>query len=252
MTCVDRKSFSSPSFERFAPDPSFSPYVDRNGVSESPHPGFQRARRPALIPPNPSLTLAEAEELVGNRINRPLFPPPDPKIFSQLSSRKLSSSSNTFPQSPSPQSAPGSQTPIEPPFPNKEDVQTAARCLFPAPLTSDSRRRTSWVKARAHYARDRKIQLERAQMSAQSSEYAMPKRKHSAFLLDEEMKCHREDVVGTPHLSEMVPGDDATDEIGVEDLSMGDPAMMYVPEGKEAVLHPQGHSTQWFRSSERA
>ncbi|KAF2803507.1 uncharacterized protein BDZ99DRAFT_165874 [Mytilinidion resinicola] len=252
MTCTGRESLSTPSFERFAFDQSFSSYVDRSGVPESPHPTFQRARRPALIPPNPSLTLAEAEELVGNRINRPLFPPPDPKIINQLSPQQSSSSENAIPQSSPPHLALGPQPLPDRPFPNEEDVQTAARCLFPTSLVPDTRRRASWLKARAHYARDRKIRLEGEQTSAQSFEPVMPKRKHSAFLLDEEMKCHREDVVGTPHLSEMVPGDDAADEIGVDSLSMGDPTMMEIPEGNAATLSPQCRATQWFGGSEKA
>jgi hypothetical protein len=35
-----------------------------------------------------------------------------------------------------------------------------------------------------------------------------PKRKQTAFIRDEELQWQLEDRVGTPHLSELVPGDD--------------------------------------------
>jgi hypothetical protein len=106
------------------------------------------------------------------------------------------------------------------------------------------------MKARAHYARDRKIQSQTAH--THSTDPVPPKRKHSAFLLDEEMKCHREDIVGTPHLSEMVPGDDAADEMDVEELQMGEPAVMNIPEGKVVEAKRQSYTTHWSERCEGA
>lgn len=49
-----------------------------------------------------------------------------------------------------------------------------------------------------------------------------PKRKHPAFLLEEEPKCLMEDHVGTPHISELhVDDDENTTQLKVEELSVG-------------------------------
>ncbi|KAF2794641.1 hypothetical protein K505DRAFT_274812, partial [Melanomma pulvis-pyrius CBS 109.77] len=92
--------------------------------------------------------------------------------------------------------------------------------------------RTNWVKARAHYARDRSLRScspgnrddfpspDPASRNAVRFDIR-PKRKHSAFVLEEELKCQYEDRVGTPHLSELEPDDDVIRQLNVEALKMG-------------------------------
>ncbi|KAF2676508.1 hypothetical protein K458DRAFT_396815 [Lentithecium fluviatile CBS 122367] len=47
-----------------------------------------------------------------------------------------------------------------------------------------------------------------------------PKRKHSAFVMDEELKCLREAWVGTPHISELQANNDVSAQPSVEELSV--------------------------------
>ncbi|KAF1965618.1 hypothetical protein BU23DRAFT_22452 [Bimuria novae-zelandiae CBS 107.79] len=48
-----------------------------------------------------------------------------------------------------------------------------------------------------------------------------PKRKHCAFVQEQDLKCLFEDRVGTPHLSEVQPGDDLNTQLNVDELSVG-------------------------------
>jgi hypothetical protein len=47
---------------------------------------YNCARRPALVPHNSSLSLAEASEMISKRIGTPLLPPPDPQRITHLTS----------------------------------------------------------------------------------------------------------------------------------------------------------------------
>jgi hypothetical protein len=47
-----------------------------------------------------------------------------------------------------------------------------------------------------------------------------PKRQRSAFVKDEELKCMREDRVGTPHISELQHDEDMTVQLDDEELGL--------------------------------
>ena len=53
------------------------------------------------------------------------------------------------------------------------------------------------------------------------SEQSGPMRKHCAFVQEQELKCLFEDRVGTPHLSEMQPGDKMNAQLNIGELSVG-------------------------------
>lgn len=53
------------------------------------------------------------------------------------------------------------------------------------------------------------------------SEEVKPKRKHCAFVQEQELECLFEDRVGTPHVSELQPGDDVNAQPNVDELSVG-------------------------------
>ncbi|OCL05213.1 hypothetical protein AOQ84DRAFT_101704 [Glonium stellatum] len=188
-----------------------------NPADEIPNPWYHRNRRPALVPQTPSFSLAEAEELVRNRISQPLFPPPDAGLINRFASK---SSDGDWHLSPSPSPNPELNDGLGYTSSDEERLLATVRSLFPTSSASDTRRRALWLKARAHYARDRN---QRLQARAQCRTEAMPKRKHCAFLLDEELNFQLEDVVGTPHLSEIEPGDEVPTQFGIEDLRMDGP-----------------------------
>ena len=115
---------------------------------------------------------------------------------------------------------------------------------MPPAVGRDPRRKTAWLKARAQYARDRKLQRnsvfehrevlqapDHQPQRAESSDFG-PKRKQIAFVKEEELKCLREDRVGTPHISELQPDDDVNTHLNVEQLGMGDVAEL-LEVGKE-------------------
>lgn len=103
---------------------------------------------------------------------------------------------------------------------------------MPAALARDPRRRIALLKARAQYARNRKMRtlsldpkLEVASVPRSPAKSSLvdfgPKRKHSAFLKEQELKFWIEDRVGTPHISELQPDDDVSSQLDVEELSVG-------------------------------
>ncbi|OCK81084.1 hypothetical protein K432DRAFT_296275 [Lepidopterella palustris CBS 459.81] len=225
--------------------PSFNTQHSFGSNNEFPSPTFQRARRPALVPQNSSLSLAEAEELVRNRISQPLFPPPNSDLINQINFKSSSSSPDS---TPSPSSTPEMNFHPERPFTHDERLLATARSLYPTSSATDTRRRALWLKARAHYARDRKMRLQAQQSQGQAS----PKRKHSAFLLDEEMKYYMEDFVGTPHLSEMVPGDVDNADLGAEDFGMDDTGMLESSGDHDTQSSPRRvQINKWFESAGR-
>ncbi|KAF1997093.1 hypothetical protein P154DRAFT_622696 [Amniculicola lignicola CBS 123094] len=181
---------------------------------------YHRARRPALVPPNCSLTPAETEELVRTRVHQPPFPPPDPRLLRHIRS-----------VSPA-RTIPCGLASLQPDGPSLANELSEARnrrttphrdggldaSVIPFSIAHDPSRRAAWLKARVHYIRDRQLQLFPSKtseilpptppLSAQlpvALEFC-PKRKHSAFVINEERKCRLEDRVGTPHLSEYGAG----------------------------------------------
>lgn len=71
-------------------------------------------------------------------------------------------------------------------------------------------------------------------LSTPNNQETGPKRKHCAFVQEQELQCLFDDRVGTPHLSELQPGDDVNAQFIVEELgvrgevavfSIGDQAM---------------------------
>ncbi|KAF2652155.1 hypothetical protein K491DRAFT_719166 [Lophiostoma macrostomum CBS 122681] len=201
-------------------------------LADKPLPSFLRQRRPALLPPNCSLSPAEADELIRTRIHQPLFPPPEPRLF----------------QKPKHGASPDS-LPIEQPSPRDEKVESRPPrgpiCFnkpapIPPALARDPCRRAAYLKARAHYARDRKLQQllcnhDDSEAPVPSTEimiphaniipvslasrsvsngfkHRLPIRKHSAFVVDEELRGRFEARADTPHLSEGLPGEEAVQE----------------------------------------
>lgn len=103
---------------------------------------------------------------------------------------------------------------------------------MPPALDHDPRRRKAWLKARAQYARDRKLRkspdshdmdiaCEPNWIAQQAFVDLGPKRKQSTFIKEQELKCLIEDRVGTPHVSELQADDDVIAQLRVEELSVG-------------------------------
>jgi hypothetical protein len=108
---------------------------------------------------------------------------------------------------------------------------TTCSPALPRAFTRESRRRNAWLKARAQYARDqaaRRISSSPTICTCSSPhvgpEQALtdvgPKRKHSVFVQEEEIKFLVEDRVGTPHISEIQADDDVSPQLNVEELSV--------------------------------
>ena len=66
----------------------------------------------------------------------------------------------------------------------------------------------------------------------------MPERIYSAFLLDQKLKFQLEDVVGTPHLSEIEPRDELSAQIGTENLRMDEPRVLDVDDFGSGSVSP--------------
>ncbi|KAF2675732.1 hypothetical protein K458DRAFT_206049 [Lentithecium fluviatile CBS 122367] len=193
-------------------------------------PSFRRARRPALIPSTSSLSLAEAEELVRSRIQQPLFPPPDPQLLQNI--RPVS------PVAPCASTTEGPCQISEPVLARSREASPTsdyhhAVDVLPIPraLAHDPRRIKAFLKARAQYARDKdtrrfsagpamSVCKEPEASPKQSLVDLGPKRKHSAFVKEEELKCLMEARVGTPHISELQADDDVSAQLKVEELSV--------------------------------
>ena len=199
MACVNQHHITSPNFS----DVTSSTYI--------------RARRPALIPSNCSLSLAEAQDLVRTRIHEPLFPPPDPQLLRNVRSVSPTESNSSGAESIS---------------------STAARSSIETTSVSSSkmhhaRRPMNWAKAQAHYARDRNLRscsprnqddMEEASPSTTDATLVDigPKRKHSTSVFEEELKCQLEDRVGTPHPCTFKPDDDEVlTQLDLEPLRVG-------------------------------
>ncbi|KAF2477551.1 uncharacterized protein BDR25DRAFT_308458 [Lindgomyces ingoldianus] len=191
-------------------------------------PSFTRARRPALIPPNCSLSPAEAEELIRTRTYQLLFPPPDPNLLRDARPTSPARSDSTHPELSN--SATDSE---QRRYQHSQFDNSASTAAIPPSIARDPRRRAHWIKARAQYARDwsrRGVEFSQEKRLPSGTDVVPPKRsardfgpkrKHSAFIIDEELKCRLEDRVGTPHLSELLPGDDISGQLNVEELRMG-------------------------------
>ncbi|KAF2270290.1 hypothetical protein CC78DRAFT_528767 [Lojkania enalia] len=200
----------------------------QDGLSSS----FSRARNSTSIPPNSPSSLAEANGLDGTIIQKPHIPLPDPRLLRNLRSVSSVQSDSSDEESPT--------------------------TSMPAPIVRDSRRWASWVKARAQYARDRSArrsspeQLETMSQdlaSAPEGEQSVdigPRRKLSAFVKEEELKFQLDERVGTPHLSELLPGDDVPTQPGADELSMSgkiaalEEAEAEVDDEEHPALDPRG------------
>ncbi|PSN73857.1 hypothetical protein BS50DRAFT_1984 [Corynespora cassiicola Philippines] len=204
-------------------------------------PTFSRARRPALIPPNCFLSQSEADEIIGTRIQQPLFPPPDHKSLQHVRPASPSSSDITMTEvsgstckTRSRESSPASK------YSHSIDAPT-----MPKALSRDPRRRAAWLKARAQYARDqqnRQSPVDDDDVDVWPDQPANhppmgipdygPKRKHSAFVKEQELQFLIEDRVGTPHISELHLDDDVSAQAVVEELGIvGAVAALVSPEG---------------------
>ncbi|ORY05188.1 hypothetical protein BCR34DRAFT_572242 [Clohesyomyces aquaticus] len=190
-------------------------------------PSFSRVHRSALILPNHFLSPAEAEELVRPRTQQPLFPPPDPNLLKDIK-----------PLSPAPSDL-SNRGPRLPRARTEDNLQllwgydqSTPKGSMPAAIARDPRRRGNWIKARAQHALNRnlrsttspqedpvvlEVELERPKSC--SVEFGL-KRKHSAFIIEEELRCQQEDRVGTLHLSTLLPGDDVLAQSNVGELRM--------------------------------
>ncbi|KAF2875295.1 hypothetical protein BDV95DRAFT_313133 [Massariosphaeria phaeospora] len=208
MACIGQQNVDSPTLF-----PQFPDIVS---------PSFSRARRPALIPSNCTLSLAEAEDLIRTRIQQPLLPSPDPRMLKNL--RSVSPAWSEVARDSRESSPTSSYNP---------SVNTDT---IPPAIARDPRRRAAWVKARAHYLRDQKLHQSAASPQYEPMDYSVepktvpskpmfvdfgPKRKRSAFVQEQEFKCLLEDRVGTPHPGELQPDDDVSAQLNVEELRMG-------------------------------
>jgi hypothetical protein len=87
------------------------------------------------------------------------------------------------------------------------------------------------AKAKAQCLRDRSFRSASMPIGAPTAlradsfsflfEELKPKRKHCAFVQEQELKCLFEDRVGTPHLSELEPGDAVNAQLNVDEHSVG-------------------------------
>jgi hypothetical protein len=213
MACVNQHHITSPNFS----DVTSSSYI--------------RARRPALIPSNCSLTLAEAQDLVRTRIHGPLFPPPDPQLLR-----------NVRAVSPTESNSSGAESSIE-------------ITSLPSSKMRHARRPMNWAKAQAHYARDRNFrscsprnQNDKEEVSSSTTDGALidvsPKRKHSTPVVEEELKCQLEDRVGTPHPCTFEPDDDEVlSQLNLEILKVGSELAVLEHESAMAMPLVAGNTT---------
>jgi hypothetical protein len=221
MACVNQHHITSPNFS----DVTSSSYI--------------RARRPALIPSNCSLTLAEAQDLVRTRIHGPLFPPPDPQLL-----RNVRAVSPTESNSSSVESSSSTAT--------RSSIETMS---LPSSKMRHARRPMNWAKAQAHYARDRNFrscsprnQNHKEEVSSFTTDGALidvsPKRKHSTPVVEEELKCQLEDRVGTPHPCTFEPDDDEVlSQLNLEILKVGSELAVLEDESAMAMPLVAGNTT---------
>ena len=98
--------------------------------------------------------------------------------------------------------------------------------------TSRRDRRRRSLKAKVQHLRDRTarsgsectnthVAPNAGSFSTIQSKEVRPKRKHCAFIQERELECLFEDRVGTPHVSELQPGDDVNAQLNVDELSVG-------------------------------
>ncbi|KAF2634627.1 hypothetical protein P280DRAFT_236112 [Massarina eburnea CBS 473.64] len=198
---------------------------------------FPRARRPALIPPNCSLSAAETEDLVNTRIQQPPFPNPDPCLIKDIrpESPATSDVDLSLSEASSVYSGSSEATTLRDTSPTSDCDQAADTATFPPALRRRPEQRTAWLKARTQYARDRKLKylsLNRAkdgaadtmkveQPNSKPFVFDGPKRKHSTFVKELERKNHLEDHAGTPHISNLHTDDDVSVQLSVEELGVG-------------------------------
>jgi hypothetical protein len=105
---------------------------------------------------------------------------------------------------------------------------------IPPALANNPKLRGILMKARAQYARNRRLQTfafspekdESTNMTIDRTDINLldskgPKRKHSTFVKEQELKCFLEDRAGTPHISNLQMDDDVSAQLNVEELSVG-------------------------------
>jgi hypothetical protein len=173
----------------------------------------------AMIPPGIS------KELLERPFQQPIFPPPAPQLFQNILKTTPIKFENLEFDATSPtldEVRPHEQSP-----PSKY-INTRKGKALPKLKTRNSRRRAAYLKARAHYARDRKLRqiytkeetdgLKADQISetTRESPSAVPPtlkahlRKRSAFVIDEDVRSQLEARADTPHISEAIPGEDVS------------------------------------------
>lgn len=173
-----------------------------------------QTRRPALIPPDGDLSTPQADGHICMMTQQPPLPPPDLSLFQEL-------------QCPSPPSSESSisDTPVPSIEGRSSREQSPASCLrgrggcggLPKAVIRDPRRRAAYLKARAQYARDRRIQ--QLLIGPDQEDTTGSLRKHAAFVVDEELHSEREGRADTPHLSEALPGEEDVIVQGIEEDS---------------------------------
>jgi hypothetical protein len=96
-------------------------------------------------------------------------------------------------------------------------------------IARDPRRKTGWLKARVQHERDQKRRYccdsEMGGVLIETENRAVfnaigPGCKQTAFVKDEELECTREDLAGTPHISELQTDDDVIAPFSMEELGM--------------------------------
>ncbi|KAF1847424.1 uncharacterized protein K460DRAFT_363498 [Cucurbitaria berberidis CBS 394.84] len=194
---------------------------DSNATTAS----FSKARQAAFASLNCARSITKAEELACPRSQRPPFSRPEPQSYENIrlafpTTREILVGTEASPETRQ----------LRTPSPASNCNHSVGTCAMPPAISRDSRRKTAWLKSRAQYAHDRKLQRYSTPESCEvlqepdrncSNDFG-PIRKQSVFVKEEELKCLLEDRAGTPHISELQPDDDINTQLDIEELGMGD------------------------------
>ncbi|KAF1961959.1 hypothetical protein CC80DRAFT_500298 [Byssothecium circinans] len=196
-------------------------------------PAFPLARRPALIPPNCSLSTAETADLIKTRTQQLPFPSPDAHLLKDIRSVSLATSEISLGDASIHTFNSGATT-LRDASPTSDCDRSVDTATFPPALARRAVQRTAWLQARAQYARNRKLKyfmscrggkdvedIHNERQRNKSCEHGGPKRKHSSFIQAEERKYELEAHAGTPHISNLQTDDDVSAQLQVEELSIG-------------------------------
>lgn len=177
------------------------------------------ATRSALIAPN------SGEELLQSGPQQPKFSPPGPCLLhSNLQNAPIDFEIlGPYPTYPALEEVQPRDQSHSPHYITTQDANT-----LPKPITRNPRRTATYPKARTQYARDHKFRRSYTNGVVNSSKADQiietacdPRseivptrkphlRKRSTFVIDEEIKSQLDARADTPHISEVIPGEDVS------------------------------------------